>query len=106
MWNQFNITYDFAENLTAGVTVQHLATDLDQAYTQHNHLWIAPNLQIKCNDNAKFTIVTRAHFQNMGEADDDGKSVTPPCNQGYDHSDSHSHYRFAFTVPVIFSFNY
>jgi hypothetical protein len=106
MWNQFNITYDFAENLTAGFTVQHLATDLDQAYTQHNHLWIAPNLQIKCNDNAKFTIVTRAHFQNMGEADDDGKNLVPPCDQGYNHSDSHSHYRFAFTVPVIFSFNY
>jgi len=104
MWNMVNLTYDFAEGLTAGFTVQHLATDMDQSYTTHNHIWVAPNLQIKANDNAKVTIVTRAHFQNIGEGSNDKLDV--PCNQGYDHRDSHSLYRFALTVPVIFTFNY
>lgn len=104
LWNQFNITYDFAENLTAGFTVQHLATDLDESYVLHNHIWVAPNLQIKVNDNAKFTIVTRAHFQNVGSSVDENKEV--PCNQGYDHRNDHSAYSFALTVPVIFTFHY
>ena len=103
MWNMVNLTYDFAEGLTAGFTVQHLATDMDQSYTSHNHIWVAPNLQIKANDNAKFTVVTRAHFQNVGSGNEDGEG---PCNQGYDHTGGHSAYRFALTVPVIFTFNY
>jgi hypothetical protein len=105
MWNQFNVTYDFAENLTAGFTVQHLATDLDQSYVLHNHIWVAPNLQIKVNDNAKFTVVTRAHFQNVGSSEDSSK-WTKNCDQGYDHRNDHSAYQFALTIPVIFTFHY
>ena len=103
MWNMVNLTYDFAEGLTAGFTVQHLATDMDQSYTTHNHIWVAPNLQIKANDNAKFTVVTRAHFQNVGSGNEGGLG---PCDQGYDHTGGHSAYRFALTIPVIFTFNY
>lgn len=106
MWNQFNVTYDFAENLTAGFTVQHLATDLDQSYVLHNHIWVSPNLQIKVNDNAKFTVVTRAHFQNVGSSEDDASGNKVPCEWGYDHRNDHSAYQFALTIPVIFSFNY
>ena len=103
MWNQLNLTYDFAESLTAGFTVQHLATDLDQSYTSHNHIWVSPNLQIKANDNAKVTVVSRAHFQNVG-ARDEGICLIHKKDDG--HGADRPAYRFALTIPVIFTFNY
>ena len=85
LWNQVNLTYDFADNLTAGFTLQHLDTDLDQQYTQHNHLYFAPNLVIHANDNLELTLIARSHWQNIGSKE----SV-----------------KYDFTLPVIFKVNY
>ena len=85
LWNQVNLTYDFADNLTAGFTIQHLDTDMDQSYTRHNHLYVVPSLVIHANDNLDVTLTARSHWQNIG---------------------SKETVKYDFTLPVIFKVNY
>ena len=87
LWNMLNATYAFADNLTAGLTVQSVADMFCPAVNKSDN-WtaiISPSLAIQASEQVRVTTSARAKM-------------------AYLHNRALRH--IELTVPVIFTFNY
>ena len=86
IWNMFNVTYAFLDNMKFGLTLNHIMNDSEASYPEASKVIVSPSLAIAATEKANVTISARGTFDKIG------------FNTSY--SD------FNFVVPVIFSYNY
>ena len=85
LWDMLNVTYAFADNLKAGLTLQSEVTGLDSDHTREWDVTISPSLIIQASERVRVSTSARANIPDI-------------------HNFALKH--IGLTVPVIFTFNY
>ncbi|MDE7139192.1 MAG: hypothetical protein K2M90_08445 [Treponemataceae bacterium] len=85
LWDMLNMTYAFADNLKAGLTLQSIRGGLDDDHESQWDVMVSPSLAIQATERAAVTTSVRATL-----ADIHNWAITS----------------VKLTIPVIFSYNY
>ena len=85
LWDMLNMTYAFADNLKAGLTLQSLRGGLDDDHKSRWDVGVSPSLAIQATERVAVTTSVRAALEDIGNW-----TITS----------------VKLTIPVIFSYNY
>ncbi|MDE5797628.1 MAG: hypothetical protein K2H73_01160, partial [Treponemataceae bacterium] len=85
LWDMLNMTYAFADNLKAGLTLQSVSAGLDGDHEIRWDVGVSPSLVIQATERVAVTTSVRAALEDIGNW-----TITS----------------VKLTIPVIFSYNY